>query len=567
MLTAAIGLYLATSPAALAPQDPENAQLQSLSLDALVRTPPRPTFPPIGTFLRSEYGFDGSTDLLASTSREPIQLGDIVDLLQTARMEDIDEGRLSLSVYGTTLLATGQPEGVQAIERQLEGLEAALARPIELTLSVVPWNGADGPGTILDAAATRALLDRHGAVWRGTARTRSGQIQTVGHERWTHFVMDCDVEVAQDSFISDPKVTQFFEGCQFVVEPHALVGSEDLVILGQFAYGQRAGEIASRSTNVKKQPSLDVPDLQIASGTLSGRIADGGSLVVTLLGSEQAGPSVALVLTARWASPPGGAQDRLTMLPISALTTLALQQGQMGTYGEAIDGRPEPTMATSDVYPSAEDGDAALMEPDVLLELLLATTPEDQDQPEMGVAGGHLWVMGNEAVKRRVAALLRSMQDRALVNTGLEVLATTTDTGDAVHRITLPALRDHNHVIVKGREQPVVVDYDVEIAQEAAVANPLVRNAFSGVCLGFRPGGSATGSSIDLLGHWIHTDPLQRRPSESEDVGDLYLPSEARRRLSLNGSITPGQAIDLGSGPVIRLGTGLRSTNVKVILR
>src|SRR5262249_58003244 len=85
-----------------------------------------------------------------------------------------------------------------------------------------------------------------------------------------------------------PVVDAFAEGVAALVEPHALVDRDDVVLFAQFALGQRR-EVATLATGVADRPSLDFPRLDSAFGGVAACVPNGGALLVQLGGHPQAG--------------------------------------------------------------------------------------------------------------------------------------------------------------------------------------------------------------------------------------------------------------------------------------
>jgi hypothetical protein len=109
-------------------------------------------------------------------------------------------------------------------------------------------------------------------------------------------------------------------------------------------------------------------------------------------------------------------------------------------------------------------------------------------------------------------------------------------------------------VLVRGREATATYDFEVEIAQNAMIADPVVNGVFSGLVLSFYPypqqRGFGARAELDLL--WT-PDPT-RRPTEGNDGGDLYLPRVSRADFQHSGGIEPGAEVALGEGPLVTIG-------------
>ncbi|MCU0723146.1 MAG: hypothetical protein MUC63_05975, partial [Planctomycetes bacterium] len=114
------------------------------------------------------------------------------------------------------------------------------------------------------------------------------------------------------------------------------------------------------------------------------------------------------------------------------------------------------------------------------------------------------------------------------------------------HVVALAGQRVH---VVDGRERSVVVDYDVEVAQSAAAADPIVEVVRDGLILDVRPLPSPTGEKIRLdfyVGYAV-LDPVPVRFDPGNPaLGPLDLPRLSGFRMEASTSVPAGDFLLLG---------------------
>src|SRR5262249_7950718 len=148
--------------------------------------------------------------------------------------------------------------------RQIDALQAAVTRPIELTAMLWPATAGSGPGSVVGAEGV-AELQRQSPSWTARARTRPGRDRALGRERGTRYGRDIDVEVAKDSVAHDPKVDAAMAGVRVVAAVHPLPQGDDLLLIGWFAVGETAG--VREAAAAADGPTVDLPEWRTASGT------------------------------------------------------------------------------------------------------------------------------------------------------------------------------------------------------------------------------------------------------------------------------------------------------------
>lgn len=552
----ALSLYVATlapegfaSPPPPPPQDPPRV-LEILSLHSFAPPRHRVEMPRLGSQLLDWESEDLQIDLSERTPA--IDTDMIATILGDHELRALDDGELDLDEQDSLLFVRGSAETVQRIKRAYAEIEALVQRSVTLHAHVIalPEGGATIPKARLDGAETAALLDAADVIWSGRTSVPVGEPTSLGHHRFVPYLRDVDVEVAQKSSISDPIIRRFSEGLHILASAHALTTPGDVVVEALYSFSEQQGPMQTLPTRVKDQPSLDTPHLREMSGAFSGRLASGGSLVVSGWGTA-GGPNVAIVLTAELDAMPQ--TSHITALPISALTSSEL--GYLPTSWED-ESQGWPTSIAQVANLDSVESEPSLSS-DLLQDMITTRLPQFEESEDCALINTdrYLWVRGPAAVRRQAVQLVAQLEQRFLVDDEHEL--TVSGTNGALWSVRTPALRDRWHALFCGSETTVIADYEVEIAQNSAIANPVVRSVFSGIAGRFCAHSGAVGATVDWTANVNHAGSPGRRPSESKDIGDMGLVPEARRSVHRIATIGDGpQSIELGDGPPVELEGG-----------
>jgi hypothetical protein len=529
--------------------------LRMVSVRELASPAPEHRAPPFGSFLGFASDSEASQPLLGPGPAS-LQPGDIAALVGQLR----ESLQVSISNRGSVLMLTGAEDDVRQAEGLVDRLRAAMVREIRLDAALYRLATQQAFPAVATADALARLTAGLPRVWSASATVHAGMRAALASTRLTSYVRDVEGEVAQDSQIADPKVDRAFEGVHVLIEPHSLVRSKELVLIGQFAFGERRGPFENRRTGVKDHPSIDVPFLDVNSGTFSGRLAEGGALLVGVRSAHAYASNLLLTVQATATEPGAQPADDIAIFPVSALISGALR-----SKSRPVQGALSPLEFVHDE--AAED----YFGPRNTDELLATLEESGLQEGYRAERGGYLIVRGTAAERELAADVLQSFQDRWLRTVQVEtetLLLGATDggvfsaddamnaPGELLHGVSFPALLGRSHAIVSGRETTTVADFDVEIAQEARFANPTVRPLFDGMllsCLPY-PGAAqgAIGAQLEL--EVFHTLPTERRALEMLVGGDLYLPQTSAARFAHDGSLVAGRDLVLGAAPEVRVG-------------
>jgi hypothetical protein len=198
---------------------------------------------------------------------------------------------------------------------------------------------------------------------------------------------------------------------------------------------------------------------------------------------------------------------------------------------------------------------------------------------DVSVSAGWITVTGPPSVQAAVAAGLSGLTRDLLQETTVEVWALpagegpggilgAADAGRIVSAPGGPALLGQMTLVLgqhgrlrAGRETSFVADYDVEVAQDSAIAAPLIRELREGLDLQAVVGQAADGRLILRFGctRSALAEPLATRTVGSEKVGDVQLPKVRSSIVVASGLVEDGGAVvarhdgGLGSGVLVRV--------------
>lgn len=556
-------LSVCTLPA-FAPQEPERV-MRTVPIRSITSVDTSIHQGPFGSML--DVG-DNRVDLISSDrSERRVSEGFVLDFVRKSIMNTDPDGfdQLVSAVVGSRLALSGPKPTVDRAVGIVRMLESTVAAPIVVEARLFALEDGDDLGTSIPKGDTARWFGSSEAVrWSSRSATRSGLTTVLSQERYRHYLRDCDVEVAEDQSISDPRVTSLFEGIHLKVEPHALPGSDALVLYCDAALGEVFGEIETRSTGVTEMATLDVPRLANNHASFSGRIENGGALVVTFTGDGSAGTRYALAVSARRET--NEPQDaHLAVWPISAITSWSLST-RVGVndmrYGED----------DHSIFPLRENESSSAIDTDTVLEMLFHVLQPslDNDEAHVDASGGWVFVIGADSVRATALRALVTMHDQWVrsaqcecVSWLSEVVAGVDGTfggrmvggrGSVLHRVRFPVVMGRPHFVLRGIESTVLQDVQVEIAQEASGTDPVVASTFAGLFASIQVfdslGGMAASANVEVS----HVGSPQRRAAETRHGGNLFLSDTSRSRFVHNGAVSSGQVIELGDAGVVTRG-------------
>ena len=474
------------------------------------------------------------------TMSEPNAPDWLVELLRQRHHEAIDAGRLAIlntnaagdeGVAICELVLRGRAADVEACDRELDAIAAAMGRPIEITAFRLPLGEGVLPATTWDAATVQKALKDRPPLWTAHGRTRSGGALRLAQERGIGILRDLDTEVAGGTHISDPKVDTAFAGLRATLVVDAMPGDE-LVLRGSWLLSE---PIALHEQSAGDCGLIDLPDHRNAWVTFAGRVPSGGALVVAGRGGPVGPEGFLLVLGARFlAPPPTDVAPDLLVRPIGALLAGRAVWPRLG-YPVPGDDSPSFGIAPCNGGLSANGLIDVLAMPPGAVEL----------------AGSVLVLHGDAEASARADALLRALFANL---TPATLRSRITAEGGSPLELVQPLLAGRSAAAFVGRERSVIRDQEVEISGSISGSNPVVGIVRSGLWLGAIA--SRGGAGWHMTGSWsiaAYDEPRVREHSEKPRM-ILHLVDYRTTTLPWDAPMPLHHEHQLGDGPAWRAG-------------
>lgn len=522
---------------------------------------------PWGSLMRFHPDELNADFVFGSTGGGGVSPESVIETLYGFVPDAVDEERLFLQAIDRNLLAVGDKKVVDQVRGIIAEASSILARPVQIELAAWDANTAPTPRAILDAKAYAAFVGNRKPLWRSTSTTNAGQAVSIEHMTWSRYVRSIEVEVAQKKTMSRPSTDRYGEGGSATVRAFSLVGSDDFAVHMQFAAATRRADKGTLQTGLPSAPDIELPQLNSYFGTISGRIQNGGALAATMRGNDQGGG--AITVTLRVLS--SGGEARLgdasaALWPIGALYAdgLAYSADLPDVHHE----HAEREFDEASVY-----GRIPRDNLHELIESTLSAGDEDEDH-EVRLGGGYLFVRSTKAGIARVQQLLIALQDRMIQNVEVRHRADLQADDSAplptdetvLHALTIPTLLGREASVYRLRETNIVTNVNIEIASEAGILAPSIKLFQSGAWLRTRvvPLGETMHASMDLLSAMAPV-PAMRSVMPG---GVLMQAKVASSRNDHDGIVSPGRAIPHGDGPRVTIdGRGFKSTMTTSFVR
>lgn len=514
-----------------------------------------------GLPLTSLAGFDhlgpGTWRLLgkAGNEEEPgprqlIEPDDLVNLVRESMPALFEVEGTGIELRGKSLVITGPAETTIAVRTQARALARKLARPVHVKAELFRLDarseGLAAVATPAQVAQATANLQR---VCTVSEQTYLGLPVELRRFTQVAFVKDADVEIAQSSTTPNPVTAAITEGLLLAAEVHAAPGSSDLVLLCQFAAGERNGAITSFATNSPDLVSIDLPRINLGTGTCSGRIPNGGSLVVTL--QNRNGPGYLLVISANAAAAEEKGAESTAVIPIGVLTSLALRRQIHASFGLGMkDAKPYQDLQLE----IAEDLSAEPIEGDALVELVKSALGEEVEKTFVMRLPTCLVVRGSETARKAALEVVQTLSAQAMRTADVAASLLPEGAGADARVLTVrgPMLLARHHLLLHGLEIALLHDYECEVAQKARIFDPKVDSTVSGLTLVLTPIAADNGLAAEGAVLASHADEPRRRPLEGKSSADLFLSDLRHAGANLRGLIGPEPRM-LGDGPEVML--------------
>jgi hypothetical protein len=503
----------------------------------------------------------------------------IASLVTEALGEELHyEGRGIQIERGDQMVVSAPPAVQTKVRAILDALQGVFASSVTIELDWFSFPDGTLPieRCVLTQEEAKRFVD--GALARGTAhvhqtlRLTPGRTAALDRARTVPFLADYDVEIAQGSFIYDPISFELRDGFRALLRATSVPGGtalsvlwlqEDLiddvrerpVVLGGMVGREQRGGFDL----VPGPASMQTADVMTHALAFDSFLPEGKALVA-FSDVDVKGATTRQVLVLRRGA---GTQTSFLKLPLStAGRTLVVLDGELF-------GPPQFSISSGLVDPEE------WRHPFVLAELSSETSSFLDDQlgrlnqwwtvgPWALALTDPAWDGPAAAELERLAGSIRPTMD--LVELGVELSAPN---GSTAARWKVPTLAGRSVGAVVGVTGLVLQDYDVEVAQFAAVSDPRLRPTFHGLCMGAEvaraPVTPANGGSAGWVlraqgvASLLGATPTFSPPGPG--VGTLEFPREERLAIDEHLTVpagTPEAVVRIG--PEVGEGRGLGVT-------
>jgi len=460
------------------------------------------------------WGDDGEVEVHGLHTNEAPDK--ILNLVTQALGDALNAKGSQIVLENDSTLLVLAPAPVQSMVAEVLGvLESVLSSSVEVRVDVISLDGVlegAGQGSPARSVVSAAEADRlvEGLVARGathrehTIQLSSGRTSAVDQSSTAPVVFDYDVEIAQGAFIWDPIVLDVMEGVRLfvrgvpkptgtlvsamIVQGDLLNGVQDrpLDLHGAVSHEQSGG-----LSFVAGPQSIQTVELLTRSVAFTSFLPEGQAIVVSSR-TKLGGTSASHFIVMRQL---GKTQPAFVSTKIRGTNrTLALVNAELFRAPEfQIVSQPHVgEMSGFPIVAATLSAEYSSFLYDWLRYRYSVWSPIG---PWVAVVTDPAWdARGAEALEELV---LSAETDAELVEVQVDMV-TSADEADPPARWSLPILAGTACGTVLGISSTAVRDYDVEVAQYAAVPDPFVQPTFNGLALSLEVSAGRGGSSWTL---------------------------------------------------------------------
>jgi len=481
----------------------------------------------------------------SSESTRPLELDRLVELLTTLTgREAWDQRGASIEAHGCRVFATQSADTLQRVGHVLEQLRLAMAPRLEFEVVVFEEpKPARGFEVIERKQAVQIIhklqSENPGAIlYRGSTEGRPYSIHHVGERTRRSYVVDYDVEVAEKAGIADPRPESIDFDRGLTIYPVLQPDGVSVALFCLLTWRDAPREIGKLGIEAKGSEELDKLDVTETQVGFSVPLPPNGAFVYSP-GTRTHPRLRVLVISSRLDPMP--ASSTWTVIPHSLLTNGAMKNPIVGEHeGDGWRGLPPP------------------VDSDWLIGRLRNLDPEvwETDGAFLESMSEHLVVRADKESLRRLrqalAYLGRNSTKGYVVSVRREIRladakgAAWQSSGPA---LSVPVVAGRSCFLTTGRGQTYVADYESEVANDSALANPIIRAVLDGTELiaAVVPSGEHCLVQFDLAESQLAK--LRKRPISNQLNGPIWSPEVDLARFSRSLLMRPGHQHVLGDGP------------------
>lgn len=519
---------------------------------------------PLGRARKGYRETEDRFDLVTGVSEDQI-----AEILREVAGQDAwhQEGRY-LAARGQGLLVRQTPQVLARMERVLDHLRALTASGVRVEVYLVPRKDlVEGvaPG-VLSPQVARQVLEAVPEPGVAAGSLRLGAEEALEAVELQRFLAEYDVEVAQEAQIADPIIYTVQTGLELGVGVEAAPEGRYLLRLsGTVSHVVEVREVDPGSTWLGR---LQLPEVASQSVAASALLEPGGALLVGLADNQDG-----RLLLVRLQGQP--------VLPVQGLPLRFVPHGAVAARGwapaEALTGRY--SLAKGAMFhgrrgfqgfgfSSAET--RGHMDPDDMVDFIRASLPpgiwEEEGNLVQLVPGG-LLVSGSLELQQQVERVVRTLNRQVAQTRRLEVRAGRLPVPEAAALAPNATVPDEMAArlplagglatvegdpwrLLLGRERAFLGDHDVEIAQDAVIADPAVDILFSGLRVEGRLSRLGDGLTLELEAAMLAPEDFPDFESGAMDIGMVTLPRVTAWHLERTIQLEAGRWTVAGLAPV-----------------
>jgi hypothetical protein len=469
---------------------------------------------------------------------------ELLDLLNQILGDELRREGREMVVEGEALSVLAPPAVQQQVRVLLEGLEQSMAGEAALRVDFLPLaENASEPATLLSEEEAQKLVGATSGGRSYSVQLAAGRTAVLDARRTVPFLFDFNVEIAQGVCAFDPILAEASTGMRLALRASAAPGGTVLALLFQDSAlrSQREFELALAGlvTQTDKPPTwidgpkfLQIPEVDLVACASTTFLPDGKALAYTFesdLGGKKARQVVVL---RKLASTLGSYVAR--KIPGSNRSLIVLDAGlfrgpSFEAEFELIDG-------------------FGLRSPQVTASLSFesSTFLVDWLRPRFSIwrpLGPWVLIVTDPAWDRDAGAQLERLVKGLTPRTALTEASLTLSAGGArLVRARMPLLEGSQAGLVVGHGRTAVVDYDIEVAQNASVHDPEVAALFEG--LACKLTGWAGGAALQGLAQL--TSPGGLVEAGGEGLGAFERPEFRSLRFNERARVGDGRPLRVG---------------------
>lgn len=377
------------------------------------------------------------------------------------------------------------------VEELLLAVESYALRVVELDVHVLSMSSLPaGTPTVLSPEAVEGLLASATPLHSARSFGRLGRRAVLSVESRSSALTDYDVEVAQKAVAADPQVTILRHSLSIGAIVNELSGGG----LALRVWGRRGQPLEGRSVELEALggASIELPSMSAMLVASSAEIPDGGGLLVTQDWNDDGAWLVRARVLGGPAPPeflPLGGQVVQSMVVASPKLGSATPSGGFGSAQDharaALGGRALVERAVL-VERLAKAGEQLGLEGGLTLvgDAVYVAADALRAQAQQLIAEWNADTSAGTAVVELRAGLVESSETSRI----LASARTSSELAESLTRRLSGACRSGDSLlIVAGTESLYLMDFDVEIAEAATIADPILGALFSGASLWCRP--------------------------------------------------------------------------------